>query len=65
MSVEIPEVPGSFRRFISHIEPRNITEFSYRYGDPAATAKVLASFQARGHGSRLKMAEPFSDDIVL
>ena len=45
MSVEIPEVPGSFRRFISHIEPRNITEFSYRYGD-TQRACVYASFQA-------------------
>ena len=45
MSVEIPEKAGSFRRFISHIEPRNISEFSYRYGDDAR-ASILASFQA-------------------
>lgn len=31
MMVEIPEKPGSFQKLHSHIYPRSITEFSYRY----------------------------------
>ncbi len=33
LSVQIPEQPGSFRRFCSMIGQRNITEFNYRYAD--------------------------------
>ena len=37
LAVEIPERPGSFRRFCEHLGRRSITEFNYRYsgGDPA------------------------------
>ncbi len=35
LAVTIPEQPGSFRRFCALVGPRNITEFNYRYGDPA------------------------------
>ncbi|CAO1613519.1 unnamed protein product [Parajaminaea phylloscopi] len=31
MMVEIPEKPGSFQKLHSHLHPRPITEFSYRY----------------------------------
>ena len=61
MSVEIPEVPGSFRRFISHIEPRNITEFSYRYGD-TQRACVYASFQAADTMDAGKVMQALRDD---
>jgi threonine dehydratase len=47
LSVLIPETPGAFRRLISCIEPRNVTEFSYRMGRDDAAA-VYLSFQARG-----------------
>ena len=33
LAVEIPEEPGSFRRFCEHIGRRGITEFNYRYAD--------------------------------
>ncbi len=35
LAVTIPEKPGSFRKFISVIGNRNITEFNYRYADTA------------------------------
>ena len=35
LSVTIPEKPGSFRRFCDTIGLRGITEFNYRYADPA------------------------------
>ena len=47
LKVEIPEAPGAFRRLISHLEPRNVTEFSYRYNN-AAKAVVHLTFQGRG-----------------
>jgi threonine dehydratase len=47
LSVLIPEEKGSFRKLISHIEPRNVTEFSYRMGDPER-ASIYLSFQASG-----------------
>eukprot|EP00123_Amoebidium_parasiticum_P015053 comp22760_c1_seq1/m.35549 comp22760_c1_seq1/g.35549 ORF comp22760_c1_seq1/g.35549 comp22760_c1_seq1/m.35549 type:complete len:595 (-) comp22760_c1_seq1:553-2337(-) len=43
ISVKVPEIPGSFRRFYSVIHPRNITEFSYRYSNPKE-ALIMASF---------------------
>ena len=36
---------GSFRSLISAVEPRNVTEFSYRYGNDA-NASILLGFQA-------------------
>jgi len=47
LKVNIPEAPGSFRRLISHLEPRNVTEFSYRYNDDAK-AVVHLTFQGQG-----------------
>ncbi len=35
LAVTIPEKPGSFKKFISVLGNRNITEFNYRYADPA------------------------------
>ncbi|RUO97031.1 tryptophan synthase beta subunit-like PLP-dependent enzyme [Jimgerdemannia flammicorona] len=43
-SVIIPERPGSFVKMISHIAPRAITEFSYRYSDPDR-ALIYTSFK--------------------
>jgi threonine dehydratase len=34
LAVTIPEKPGSFRKFISVLGNRNVTEFNYRYADP-------------------------------
>lgn len=35
LAVQIPEQPGSFRAFCETLGNRYITEFNYRYGDPA------------------------------
>jgi len=35
-AVEIPERPGSFRRFCDLVGTRNVTEFNYRYTDASA-----------------------------
>ena len=69
--VTIPERPGSFKAFCELIGPRPITEFNYRYSDPAAarifvgiqvddraeTDALLARFRAAG-----LPAEDFSDN---
>ena len=34
LAVTIPERPGSFKRFLSHLGRRVITEFNYRYSSP-------------------------------
>jgi len=47
LSAIIPERQGSFRSLISAVEPRNVTEFSYRFGNDAH-ASILLGFQARG-----------------
>ena len=48
LAAEIPEEPGSFRRFCETIGRRGITEFNYRYSDPN-NAHVFAGVQLR-HG---------------
>jgi threonine dehydratase len=44
LGVTIPEEPGSFRRFCRAIGKRGITEFNYRYADPAR-AHVFAGIK--------------------
>lgn len=41
MMVEIPETPGSFMKLHSHIYPRSITEFSYRYNVTESSRVVI------------------------
>lgn len=47
IAVSIPEKPGSFKKFCSVIEGRSITEFNYRFADPA-TAHVFVGIQITG-----------------
>ena len=49
LAVTIPETPGSFKKFISLVGRRNITEFNYRYGD-AKTAHVFVGIQVEKRG---------------
>ena len=49
LAVTIPEQPGSFRAFCSQVGARNITEFNYRYADPAR-AHVFVGVQVRDRG---------------
>jgi threonine dehydratase len=47
LAAEIPEEPGSFRRFCETIGRRGITEFNYRYAD-ANKAHIFAGVQLSG-----------------
>jgi threonine dehydratase len=44
LAVTIPEKPGSFKAFCELLGPRNVTEFNYRYDDPAS-AQVFVGVQ--------------------
>ena len=46
LAVEIPEEPGSFRKFCEHIGRRGITEFNYRYSD-TRNAHIFVGVQLR------------------
>ncbi|MEE4162047.1 MAG: threonine ammonia-lyase, biosynthetic [Woeseiaceae bacterium] len=47
LAAEIPETPGSFRRFCEVIGRRGITEFNYRYS-PGAAAHIFVGVQLKG-----------------
>ncbi|MEX2495880.1 MAG: threonine ammonia-lyase, biosynthetic [Woeseia sp.] len=49
LAVEIPERPGSFRRFCEAIGRRSVTEFNYRYSD-SSKAHIFVGVELR-HGS--------------
>lgn len=44
LAVTLDEKPGSFRRFSQILGKRNVTEFNYRYGDPAS-AKIFVGVE--------------------
>ena len=46
VAAEIPEEPGSFRRFCEAVGRRGITEFNYRYGDDRK-AHIFVGIQLR------------------
>ncbi|MFN9692496.1 MAG: threonine ammonia-lyase, biosynthetic, partial [Synechococcaceae cyanobacterium] len=48
LAVEIPEQPGSPRRFCGLLGQRNLTEFSYRLADPQR-AHIFVGVQIKGH----------------
>ena len=47
LAVEIPERPGSLRRFCTLLGERNLTEFSYRLADPSR-AHIFVGVQTSG-----------------
>lgn len=49
LAVTIPEIPGSFHTFCGLLGGRNITEFNYRYYDPAV-AQVFVGLSSSGLG---------------
>ncbi|TKY86361.1 hypothetical protein EX895_004510 [Sporisorium graminicola] len=57
LSVEIPEQPGAFLKLHNHINPRMVTEFSYRYGD-SKKAQILLSFMLNGSKAPPAAATP-------
>ena len=46
LAVTIPERPGSFKAFCELLGPRNVTEFNYRYDNPAS-AQVFVGVQVK------------------
>lgn len=55
-SVEIPERPGSFRKFCSVLGKRNISEFNYRY-NRADAARIFVGVQLRNPQDRNDILE--------
>ena len=57
LAAEIPEEPGSFRRFCEAVGRRGITEFNYRYADDKK-AHIFVGIQLReGMRERLELLE--------
>jgi threonine dehydratase len=59
MAVEIPERPGSFLAFCTIIGERNVTEFNYRFGDPAAARVFVGLELTRGSAERADIVRAF------
>ncbi len=61
LAAEIPEEPGSFRRFCEALGRRGITEFNYRYDD-TKTAQVFVGVQlSKGIAERLELVATLRD----
>ena len=52
ISVEIPEIPGSFKKLYNYIYPNNVTEFSYRYNNNSK-ASIYISFHCGGKSQKI------------
>lgn len=57
LAVTIDEKPGSFRRFSKALGKRYITEFNYRYGDPASAKIFVGVRLADSETGREKLLE--------
>jgi threonine dehydratase len=57
LAAEIPEQPGSFRRFCEAIGRRSITEFNYRYADDTRAHIFVGIQLTRGMAERRKLLE--------
>ena len=56
LAVTIPEKPGSFKKFISVLGNRNITEFNYRYAD-AGQAHIFVGVTVHNRGEVARLVE--------
>ena len=56
LAVTLPEQPGSYKRFLSLIGSRNVTEFNYRFNDPKE-AHVFVGVQVALRAESLKLVE--------
>ncbi|MBT8081589.1 MAG: threonine ammonia-lyase, biosynthetic [Gammaproteobacteria bacterium] len=62
LAAEIPEQPGSFRRFCEALGRRGVTEFNYRYGDDRK-AHIFVGVQLRqGMAERLELLEKLKNE---
>lgn len=60
-AITIPEKPGSFKRFISHIGKRAVTEFNYRYNDDR-DAHIFVGVKIASDEERLDLVKKLCDD---
>ncbi len=56
LAVTLPEKPGSYKKFVSLIGSRNITEFNYRFND-RAEAHVFVGIQVGNRAESLKLVD--------
>ncbi len=56
LAVSIPEKPGSFKKFISVLGNRNITEFNYRFGD-RLVAHIFVGVSVHNRNEATKLVE--------
>jgi threonine dehydratase len=56
LAVTMPERPGSFKKFCSLLGKRNITEFNYRFADPAE-AHVFVGVQVASRAESRKLVD--------
>ena len=56
LAVTLPEQPGSYKKFVTLIGARNITEFNYRYND-RAEAHIFVGVQVAHRAESLKLVE--------
>jgi threonine dehydratase len=56
LAVTLPEKPGAYKKFVSLIGSRNITEFNYRYHD-AGEAHVFVGMQVANRAEATKLVE--------
>ncbi|MDH3304906.1 MAG: threonine ammonia-lyase, biosynthetic [Gammaproteobacteria bacterium] len=57
LAAEIPEKPGSFRRFCEALGRRGITEFNYRYADQHAAHIFVGVQLSHGKKERVELIE--------
>jgi len=56
LAVTLPEVPGSYRKFVGLVGSHNITEFNYRYND-TRDAQVFVGIQVGNRAESLRFVE--------
>jgi threonine dehydratase len=57
LAAEIPEQPGSFKRFCETVGRRGITEFNYRYADTDKAHIFVGVQLSRGMAERIELLE--------
>ena len=61
LAVEIPEQPGSLRRFCGLLGQRNLTEFSYRLADPQR-AHIFVGVQIHGRQDTRRLIDELTSN---
>ncbi|MCH9694748.1 MAG: threonine ammonia-lyase, biosynthetic [Gammaproteobacteria bacterium] len=61
IAAEIPEQPGSFRRFCGSLGRRGITEFNYRYADNDKAHIFVGIQLSGGHDERVHLIRKLQD----